>query len=143
MGLVRGGLRRLATWDSKRYVEEVSYANSATWEAEHSAAEVQDAFTDAQQDAERIKKKFVANLPPGSPAYDAEWTTRYGSEDRLIFVFSVVLDLEEDFDLEDYPYEAAQNATEDLRRLLVGTKVDAWGVYVVSVTGRPRSLSGD
>lgn len=122
----------------------MSYANSATWEAEHSAAELQDAFIGAQRDAERIKKEFVDNLAAqDSPAYDAEWTTRYGSDDRLIFVFSVVLDLEEDFDLEDYPYEAAQSTTEDLRRRLVGTKVDDWGVYVVSVTGRPRSLSGD
>ena len=122
----------------------MSYANSTTWEAEHSAAEVQDAFAGAQRDADRIKKEFVEDLvAQDSPAYDAEWTTRYGSDDRLIFVFSVVLDLEEDFDLEDYPYEAAQSATEDLRRRLVGTKVDDWGVYVVSVTGRPRSSSGD
>ena len=56
---------------------------------EFSAAEFQAALDAAKQDAERVKKEFVEILGPGSPAYDAEWTTRYGSEDRLIFVFSV------------------------------------------------------
>ena len=83
-------------------------------------------------------------LPPGCPAYDAEWTTRYGSKDRLIFEFSVVLDLDgDDFDIRDYPYEAAANTTADLRKRLLGTKVAEWGVFVVTVTGRPRSSCDD
>jgi len=60
----------------------------------------------------------------------------------LIFVFSVVLDLDgEDFDIRNYPYEAARNATTDLRKRLRGTKVAEWGVSVVTVTGRPRRSS--
>ena len=58
-------------------------------------------------------------------------------------MFSMVLDLEEDFHTRDYPYEAAASATADLRNRLVGTKVDDWGVYVVTVTGRPRPASSD
>ena len=84
-----------------------------------------------------VRTEFVESLPPDSPAYDAEWTTPYGSEDRLIFVFSVVLDLEEDFDTREYPAEAAAGATAWLRNRHVGTKVDDWGVVVVTVTGRP------
>ena len=69
-------------------------------------------------------------------------TTRYGSKDRLIFEFSVVLDLDgDDFDIRDYPGEAADNATADLRRRIAGTKVGRWGVFVVTVTGRPRRSS--
>ena len=109
-----------------------------------SAAEFQAALDVAKQDAEGVRKEFVASLPPDSPAYDAEWTTRYGSEDRLIFVFSVVLDLDgHDFDVRDYPGDAADAATADLRRRLVGAKVGDWGVYVVSVTGRRRPSSSD
>ena len=112
------------------------------WQDELSAVEFQAALDAAKQDAERVRRKFVASLPAGFPAYDAEWTTRYGSEDRLIFVFSVVLDLDgDDFDIRDYPGEAADAATADLRSRLVGTKVDDWGVYVVTVTGRPRRVS--
>ena len=121
----------------------MSYPSVYAWQDELSAAEFQAALDAAKQDAERVKKEFVESLAPSSPAYDAEWTTRYGSEDRLIFVFSVVLDLEEDFDTRDYPGEAADAATADLRRRLVGTKVDDWGVYVVTVTGRPRPSSSD
>ena len=67
---------------------------------ELSAAEFQAALDAAKQHAERVRVEFVESLPLGSPAYDAEWTTRYGSKDRLIFVFSVVLDLDgEDFDI--------------------------------------------
>ena len=87
---------------------------------------MQAALDEAKWDAEQVRTEFVASLPPGSPAYSAEWTTRYGSKDRLIFEFSVVLDLEEDFDTRDYPYEAAARATADLWRRLVGTKVDDW-----------------
>ena len=122
----------------------MSYPSVYAWQDELSAAEFQAALDAAKQDAERVKKQFVESLVPDSPAYDAEWTTRYGSEDRLIFVFSVVLDLDGDnFDIRDYPGEAADAATMDLRRRLVGTKVDDWGVYVVTVTGRPRPSSSD
>ena len=59
-------------------------------------------------------------------------------------MFSVVLDFDgHDFDVREYPGEAAGAATADLRRRLVGTKVDDWGVYVVTVTGRPRPSSSD
>ena len=121
----------------------MSYPSVYAWHDELGAVEFQAALDGAKQDAERVRAEFVESLPPGSPAYDAEWTTRYGSEDRLIFVFSVVLDLEEDFDTRDYPYEAAASATADLRNRLGGTKVDDWGVYVVTVTGRPRPASSD
>ena len=114
------------------------------WQDELSAVEFQAALDAAKQDAERVRTEFVESLSAGCPAYDAEWTTRYGSKNRLIFVFSVVLDLDEDdFDIRDYPGEAADNATADLRRRLVGTKVDEWGVVVVTVTGRPRPPSDD
>ena len=91
------------------------------WQDELSAAEFQAALDAAKQDAERVRAEFVESLPAGSPAYDAEWTTRYGSKDRLIFVFSVVLDLDgDDFDIRDYPYEAVAKATADLRKRLAG-----------------------
>lgn len=125
----------------------MSYASSDTWladQSERKAAKAKaDAFRAAEQDAERIKQEFVASRPPDSPAYDAEWTTRTGSKGRLIFVFSVVLDLNDDFDTRDYPGDVADSATEELRKRLVGTDVDEWGVYVVTVTARPRSSSGD
>ena len=122
----------------------MSYPSVYAWQDELSAAEFQEALDAAKQDAERVRKEFVESLPPDSAAYDAEWTTRYGSKDRLIFVFSVVLDLDgEDFDIRDYPYAAARNATTDLRKRLMATKVAEWGVFVVTVTGRPRSLCDD
>jgi hypothetical protein len=112
------------------------------WQDELSAVEYQAALDVAKQDAERVRTEFVESLPPGSPAYDAEWTTRYGSRDRLIFEFSVVLDLDGDeFDIGDYPYEATAKATADLRKRLSATRVAQWGVFVVTVTGRPRQPS--
>ena len=122
----------------------MSWPSVYAWQDELSAPEYQAALDAAKQDAERVRTEFVESLPADSPAYDAEWTTRYGSKDRLIFEFSVVLDLDgEDFDIRDYPYEAARNATTDLRKRLLGTKVAEWGVFVVTVTGRPRSSSDD
>ena len=72
----------------------MSYPSVYAWQDELSAAEFQAALDAAKQDAERVRTEFVESLPADSPAYDAEWTTRYGSTDRLIFVFSVVLDLD-------------------------------------------------
>ena len=120
----------------------MSWPSVYAWQDDLSATDFQAALDEAKWDAEQVRTEFVESLPPGSPAYDAEWTTRYGSKDRLIFVFSVVLDLDgDDFDIRDYPGEAADAVTADLRRRLVGTKVDDWGVYVVTVTGRPRQSS--
>ena len=122
----------------------MSYPSVYAWQDELSVAEYQAALDAAKQDAERVRTEFVESLPADSPAYDAEWTTRYGSKDRLIFVFSVVLDLDGDnFDIRDYPGEAADSATADLRRRIAGTKVGEWGVFVVTVTGRPRPSSDD
>ena len=122
----------------------MNYPNVYAWQDELSAVEFQAALDAAKQDAERVRTEFVDSLPPGCPAYDAEWTTRYGSKDRLIFEFWVVLDLDgDDFDIRDYPYEAADNTTADLRRRLLGTKVAQWGVFVVTATGRPRSSCDD
>ena len=122
----------------------MSFSSVYAWQDKLSGAEFQAALDAAKQDAERVRTEFVESLPPGCPAYDAEWTTRYGSKDRLIFEFSVVLDLDgDDFDIRDYPYEAADNTTADLRRRLLGTKVAEWGVFVVTVTGRPRSSCDD
>ena len=120
------------------------YPSAHVWQDGLSPAEFQAALDAAKQEAERVRTEFVDSLPPGCPAYDAEWTTRYGSKDRLIFEFSVVLDLDgDDFDIRDYPYEATDNTTADLRRRLLGTKVAEWGVFVVTVTGRPRSSCDD
>ena len=125
-------------------LRNMSWPSVYAWQDELSATEFQAALDAAKQDAERVRAEFVASLPPDSPVYDAEWTTRYGSKDRLIFVFSVVLDLDgDDFDIRDYPGEEADAATADLRRRLSGTKVGRWGVFVVSVTVRPRSSSYD
>ena len=122
----------------------MSWPSVYAWQDELSAAEYQAALDAAKQDAERVRREFVASLPPESPVYDAEWTTRHGSKDRLIFVFSVVLDLDgDDFDIRDYPGEEADAATADLRRRISGTKVGRWGVFVVTVTVRPRSSSYD
>ena len=122
----------------------MSYPSVYAWQDELSAAEFQAALDAAKQDAERVKKEFVESLPPGSPAYDAEWITRYGSKDRLIFEFSVVLDLDaDDFDIRDYPYEAVAKATADLRKRLTATKVAEWGTFVVTVSGRPKPSRDD
>ena len=122
----------------------MSYPSVYAWQDELSAAEHQAALDAAKQDAERVRKEFVESLPPDSAAYDAEWTTRYGSKDRLIFVFSVVLDLDgEDFDIRDYPYEAA-DATQPLtcaNEFHGDQGWLKWGVFVVTVTGRPRRSS--
>ena len=61
----------------------MSYPSVYAWQDELSAAEFQAALDAAKQDAERVKKEFVKSLPHGSAAYDAEWTTRYGSKNRL------------------------------------------------------------
>ena len=111
---------------------------SIAWQDEL-AAEFQAALDAAKQDAERVRTEFVESLPADSPAYDAEWTTRYGSGDRLIFARWCSISTVRT-SIYDYPYRSGGRRTADLRRL-VGTKVDDWGVYVVTVTGRPRQSS--
>ena len=56
----------------------------------------------------------------------------------------MVLDLDgDDFDIRDYPYEAAAKGTADLRKRLAATKVAEWGVFVVTVSGRPKPSCDD
>ena len=105
---------------------------------ERSTVGLLDALKSAMRAANKVRKEFLSSLPPCSVAHDLEWVLRYGSEDRLIFVFSVIIDLEESFDLQAYPREEVNGVTADLRERLIGTEVDAWGVWVVTVTARPR-----
>ena len=113
------------------------------WHDELSAVEYQASLDEAKQDAERVREEFVASLPADALAYDAEWTTRIGSKGRLIFVFSVVLDLEDNMNFHDYPGEEMARATSDLRKRLADTKVARWNVFVVTVECRPRPKSDD
>ena len=106
----------------------MSYPSVYAWQDELSAADFQAALDAAKQDAERVTKEFVESLGPSSPAYDAEWTTRYGSEDRLIFVFSVVLDLDGD-DLLIYVTTPAKRRTPPPRTCADGLSA-------------PRSMTG-
>ena len=106
----------------------MGYLSVYAWKDWHSAAQYPAALDVADHDAGLVRKEFVESLPHSSPACDAEWTTQYVSEDRLICVFSMVLDLEEDFESRDYSYEAAARATADLTNRLVGTKVDYWAI---------------
>ena len=69
----------------------------------------------------------------------AEWTTRIGSKGRLIFVFSVVLELEEDLEFHDYPREEIASSTANLRKRLADTKVARWNVFVVTVDVSPAT----
>ena len=108
-----------------------------------SADQYVETLTHAMRAAKRIRSDFVASLSPCSPAYDLEWELRHGSEDRLIFVFSVVIDLEEDFDVGEYPRDEVNRLTADLRERIAGTEVDAWDVWVVTVQARPRPLCDD
>ena len=110
---------------------------------ERSADEYLEALTVAMRVAKQIRSDFVASLSPCSPAYDLEWELRHGSGDRLIFVFSVVIDLEEDFDIREYPRDEVNRLTADLRERIGGTEVDSWDVWVVTVTTRPRPSVDD
>lgn len=110
---------------------------------ERSAIEFQAALDTVKKAAEKVSSDFVENLPPRSLAYDVEWRTRHGSDDQLIFVFTIVLDLEESLDLRDYPREAVKRITADLRKRLAGTKVDSWGTWVVTATARPKLSTDD
>lgn len=108
-----------------------------------SADEYVETLTHAMSAAKQITSDFVASLSPCSPAYDLEWELRHGSDDRLIFVFSVVIDLAEDFDVREYPRDEVNRLTADLRARIDGTEVDAWDVWVVTVKARPRPLFDD
>ena len=117
------------------YASTVSYSISNAAQDERSAAE----FQAAKDAADEVKSEFVRDLPPGSPVYDLEWITRYGSNDRLIFVFSVVIDLDEDFERSEYPDAEMDDLTADLWKKIIGSKVDDWGVGVVTATARPKT----
>ena len=119
------------------------YPSVYAWHDELSAVDYQEALDAAKQDADRVNAEFIASLPADTIAYDAEWTTRIGSKGRLIFVFSVVLDLEEDLEFHDYPREEMASSTANLRKRLADTKVARWNVFVVTVTCRPRPTSDD
>ena len=51
-----------------------------------------------------------------------------------------MIDLAEDFDVREYPRDEVNRLTADLRERIGGTEVDAWDVWVVTVTARPRPL---
>ncbi len=93
-------LNQMRTFDTHTSMADLMTGAPAD---EWSADEYLGALTAAVRAAKQIRSDFVSGLSPSSPAYDLEWELRYGSEDRLIFVFSVVIDLEEDFDVREYP----------------------------------------
>lgn len=61
-----------------------------------------------------------------------------GEEGQPVFVFSLLLDLDEDFDPAEFPSEAVEQLKADLRARVVDSEVDHWD-WLVTAAARPRT----
>ena len=121
----------------------MGFASVCAWRDEIGADEYQGALDEAKEDAERVTGEFAVSLPADSVAYDAELKTGIGRKGRLIFWFSLGLDLDEYLDFGDYPRGETARATSDRRKRLTGTPVARWNVLVFTVTWRARPTFDD
>ena len=57
-----------------------------------------------------------------------------GGEDQPVFVFSLLLELDDDLDADEYPWGEVEQLQNDLRNRLIGTPVDEWDWIVTTGT---------
>lgn len=114
-----------------RYRGEVSFMADPAHDA-YDAERAEVALTQAAHAAQEIAATFNREHEGSElhPTLRSDLTA--GGDEQPLFVFSLVIALDEDFDADDYPSAVVEEFVSDARRRVEASPVDEWS-WLVSV----------
>ncbi len=106
-------------------------------DAAHDAADAEraeSALQEAEEAARRIAREFEGNWQGDRLHPNVSVELAVGGDDQPVFVFRLLVDLDEDLDADEYPADEIAGLQGDLRNRVPGTPVDAWDWIVTTGT---------
>lgn len=106
-------------------------------DAAHDAADAEraeEALTGARDAACTIAKSFNGQWEDNGLSPTVTVDLDAGAEGQPVFVFSLLLDLDDDLDAGDYPLDQLEKLQGDLRARIIDTSVDQWDWLVTTGT---------
>ena len=104
-------------------------ADDAASDAYYAAQEAEDLEATTERGRQLVEEFLGAwadhQLSPG-----LAFSVEAGGDDQPLFVFTIQVSLEEDFDAAEWPADAVEELTADLRSRISGTEIDNWDWFV-------------
>lgn len=88
----------------------------------------------ALEEARRIGESFAHDWASDPLSPEVSVKLDIGAEEQPIFVFSLLLKLDDDLDTDEYPHREIEQLKSDLRTRISGSPVDEWDSVVVAGT---------
>jgi len=99
-------------------------------DAERGDALLLEALSLAQEICRAFAERFQDD--PLGPAISVE--LELGSDDQPVFVFTLLMEIDDDFDADEYPAEGIERLLKDLRENVADSIVDDWDWFVTTAT---------
>lgn len=92
------------------------------------------ALTEAHAVAESVADAFWNDSVGGALEPTVSVRLAAGAEDQPVFVFELLVDLDDDLDVDEYPAPEIGELQDDLRRRIAASEVDGWDWIVTTGT---------
>lgn len=124
-----------------RYDAVMGYS---AWDAAQDAADAareDEALSAASAAAESVSGRFSADLGGTALRPIASVRLRVGAEDQPVFVFELLVDLDDDLDADEYPIDEISRLQDELRARIGESTVDNWD-WIVNTGTRTGATAG-
>lgn len=101
-------------------------------QAAYDADREQEALDQAADAAEAIARELEREWQGGEAEPSVSVALNVGGDDQPVFVFSILLGLDEDFDVAEWPAQILDDLKASLRSRVSGTDVDDWDWLVTA-----------
>jgi hypothetical protein len=112
----------------------MGYSSSDAAHDAADAARAEAALDAALEAADSICTSFVTEHQDSPLSPDVSVSLEVGAEDQPVFVFSLLVELEDDLDPNDFPEDEIETLQSALRARIVNTPVDDWDWIVTTGT---------
>lgn len=116
----------------------------SAWDAAQDAADAarqDEALSTASVAAESVASRYSADLSDAHLRPIASVRLHVGAEDQPVFVFEVLVDLEDDLDVDEYPIDEIGRLQDELRIRIGESAVDDWD-WIVNAGTRTGATAG-
>lgn len=112
----------------------MGFSASDAAQAAADAVRAEHALTEALAVAESVADVFTQARAGADLGPSVSVRLAAGAEDQPMFVFELLVDLDDDLDVDDYPAEAIGDLQDDLRSRIAASDVDGWDWIVTTGT---------
>jgi hypothetical protein len=126
--------KRLGEEKAPRYHVVMGFSAPDAAKAAADAARTDQALTEARAAADSVATVFSNDSVGGALEPTVSVRLTVGAEDQPMFVFELLVNLDDDLDVDEYPAHEIGELQDDLRRRIAASEVDGWDWIVTTGT---------